>query len=131
MHPRDFENNRTWLAFRVNRIPVSTGEGEFDIFMLQDAASMFIFGHAFAPHGAESPPEEEVASLLDQAWSRRREWPDELVLPGRPLMSNTFVRLARRHGMVVRAVAEARMSFYIKDVQTSIERFLAGEDEDG
>ena len=130
LHPRDFTVNRTWLAFRVNQLPVPTGEGEFDIFVLQDAASMFLFGNAFAPSGAECPPEEAVARLLKQAWSRRREWPEEIILAGRPSLENTFTNVARRQGIAVRAVAEARMSFFIKDVQSSFEEFAGHTDTD-
>jgi hypothetical protein len=125
MHPRSFEVNRTWLAFRVNQLPVAAGDDTFDIFVLQDAASMFIFGHAFAPHGAESPSEADAAALMNEAWSRMQEWPEEIVLPGKSSPDNSFARVAKRNGVAVRNVAESTMSFYIKDVQTSFEEFLS------
>jgi hypothetical protein len=125
MRPHSFKENRTWLAFRVNQFPVAAGDGTFDIFVLQDAASMFIFGNAFAPHGAESPSEADATALMDQAWSRMQEWPEEIVLPGKPSPDNSFVRVAKRNGVAVRNVAESEMSFYIKDVQTSFEEFLS------
>jgi hypothetical protein len=125
MHPRDFEVNRTWLAYRMNRVPFITPEGEFDVFVLQDAGSMFIFGSAFASHDAHCPPTEDVASLFGQAWSRVQGWPEELILPGNPSSKNNFVVTAREHGITVKAVAEARMSFYIKDVQSSFEEHSA------
>jgi len=131
MHPRDFAVNRTWLAFRVNQIPLSTSDGEFDIFVLQDAGSMFLFGNALACHGAECPSKEAVAVLLKQAWSHQQQWPDELVLPGRPSRGNTFASVAREKDIAVRAVAEARMSFYIKDVQFSLEEYARRDDEIG
>jgi hypothetical protein len=125
MHPRDFEVNHTWLAYRMNRVPFITPEGEFDVFVLQDAGSMFIFGSAFASHGAHCPKTEDVARLFDQAWSHMRAWPEELLLPGKPLSKNTFVVAGREHGITVKAVAEARMSVYIKDVQSSFEEHSA------
>lgn len=128
MHPRDFTVNHTWLAFRVNQVPVETEDGAFDIFVLQDAASMFIFGTVFAPDGAESPAEAEIELLMERAWSHGNEWPAEIVLPGKPSPKNAFARVARRHGVTVRTVAESQMSFYIKDVQTSIEEMLGGGD---
>ena len=127
MDPRDFEVNRTWLAFRMNQVPVSAEDGAFDIFVLQDAASMFLFGTALAPHSAECPSREAVTALLQQGWAERQEWPQELVLPGKPSRKNAFVSVAREHGISVRSVAEARMSFYIKDVQSSFEEHVEGE----
>ena len=131
MHPRDFAINRTWLAFRVNQLPVPTTDGEFDIFVLQDAGSMFLFGSALAPHGAECPSKEAAALLLEQAWSHQQQWPDELVLPGRPSRVNTFAIVAREKDIAVKSVAEARMSFYIKDVQSSLEEYAERDDEIG
>ena len=115
----------------MNRLPVLVAEEELDVFVLQDAASMFIFGTAFAAPSAACPPMEEVTSLFGQAWSHTQLWPEELVLPGRPSRSNTFATVARSHGIAVRSVAEARMSFYIKDVQSSFEEHSAQHREDG
>ena len=129
MHPNDFEPNSTWLAFRMNRRPVVTGEGEFDVFVLQDAGSMFIFGTALAPVSAEAPSQQEVAGLLQDAWSQRQEWPQELLLVGKPSTTNALAKEARKHGLVVRSVAEARMSFYITDVQSAFEEYAARDGE--
>ena len=125
LHPRDFEVNHTWLVFRMNRLPFVTPEGEFDVFVLQDAGSMFIFGSTFASHDADCPPSEDVVGLFGQAWARARSWPEELLLPGNPSSKNTFAATAREHGITVKAVAEARMSLYIKDVQSSFEEHSA------
>jgi hypothetical protein len=131
MHPREFEVNQTWLAFRMNRLPVLVAGEELDIFVLQDAASMFIFGSAFASPGADCPPRKEVTGVFEQAWSRMQQWPQELVLPGRLFSKNTFAAVARSHGIAVRSVAEARMSFYITDVQSSFEEHSAQQREAG
>lgn len=125
MQPGDFVVNRTWLAFRMNRLPFLVDGEQSDAFVLQDAASMFIFGSTFAPHGAECPAAGDASALLKQAWARRQEWPAELVLPGRPSTTNTFALAARERGLRVRAVAEARMSFYIIDVQSSFEEYAS------
>jgi hypothetical protein len=130
LHPRDFEVNHTWLAFRINQRPVAWAEGQFDIFVLQDAASMFLFGTAFAPHGEECPPAKDATRLLNKAWSSRQEWPVEILLVGKPSSKNAFASAARQHGISVRAVAEARASFYIKDVQASFEEYAGPGDAD-
>lgn len=130
MRPGDFVVNHTWLAFRANRVPIMAGDAAADVFVLQDAASMFIFGSAFASPELESPSEEDVAALFEQAWARRQQWPQEIVLPSKPGRRNWFVRVAKRKGIPVRGVAEPLMSFYIKDVQSSMEEFLAGPSTD-
>lgn len=125
MHPSHFTVNRTWLAFRMNQHAIKADGEDFDIFVLQDAASMFIFGNAFALHGAASPAETDAAVLMERAWAQKQEWPEEIVLPGEASSDNSFVRIAKRNAIVVRSVPEAQMSFYIKDVWGAFEKVLA------
>ncbi len=124
MKPKEFRVNATWLAFRINQRPLQSEDGAHDVFVLQDAGSMFIFGTAFAPEEAEAPPRIEVDRLLQDAWAHRQEWPDELVLAGKPSSENAFVRAAAAVGLPVRTVAEASMSFYITDVQRAFEEYF-------
>lgn len=87
---------------------------------------MFIFGTALAAADADGPPEADAESLLQSAWSHREKWPEELIVPGRASGGSPFARVAARLGIAVRAVPEVRLSFYIKDVQTSFEEYLSG-----
>ena len=130
MHPRDFEVNRTWLAFRINQVPLRAEGREIDLYVLQDAASMFLFGNAFSQHGAECPEPEDVERLMASAHDRRNAWPTELILAGKPASDNSFSKVAKRQGITVRSVPESQMSFYIKDVQESYEEHLARPDSD-
>lgn len=129
MRPEDFRVNGTWLAFRVNQFPIQAEGAARDIFVLQDAASMFIFGTALARPDAQAPSQSDVNELLQRAWARREEWPEELVVPGRPSGENGFVRAAAAVGVALRAVPEARLSFYIKDAQSAFEEFFRREQE--
>ena len=130
MKPSDFQVNRTWLAYRINQSPLHAEEQEIDLYVLQDAASMFLFGNVFAPHGAESPDLKDAHELMELAFAKKNEWPSELILPGRPARENSFAQVAKEHGVVVRSVAESQLSYFIKDVQESYEEFLARDNGD-
>jgi hypothetical protein len=130
MHPRDFTVNQTWLAYRVNQRPIQVGEGALDLFVLQDAASMFVFGNGFSLHEAESPGSDTIEDLFQKAFAKGHTWPQELVLVGKPSRGNTFAASARAKGINVRSVPEAQMSLYIKDLQESLEEFM-GRDAEG
>ena len=125
MQPSDFEVNRTWLVYRINQAPIQVEGQEIDLYILQDAGSMFIFGNVFAEHGSDYPKADEVQKLLLSAHSRKDEWPDELLLPGAPAPENSFIKVAKKHGIKARAVPESQMSFYIKDTQEAYEEFLS------
>ena len=125
MQPGDFQVNQTWLAYRINQTPLRIEGRPIDLYVLQDAASMFLFGNAFAPHGADFPDQKEVEKLMTSAYERRSEWPSELVLPGTYRSENSFIKVAKKHGIAVRSVPESQMSFYIKDTQEAYEEFFS------
>ena len=125
LQPHDFQVNRTWLAYRINQAPMLVEGQEIDLYLLQDAGSMFIFGNVFAAHGAEYPKADEVEDLLLSAHSRKNEWPAELLLPGVQRPDNSFIKVAKKHGVKVRTVPESQMSFYIKDTQEAYEDFMS------
>jgi hypothetical protein len=56
LHPKQFEVNEAWIAFRVNGAPVRTErDGDFNCIALMDAASCFILGSEFIPLTAAEP----------------------------------------------------------------------------
>ncbi|WP_284620704.1 hypothetical protein [Aquabacterium humicola] len=122
--PKDFKVNQAWLAYKANRKPLPTDKGDVDVFILQDAGSLFIFGNAFTPVGAESPNPRDAAVLLQEAWSRKQEWPSELLLPGAQSEDNGFARAASWNGISVRFLPAECLSYFIEDVQSSYEEFL-------
>jgi hypothetical protein len=125
--PEDFEHNQAWLVFRINQAPIQVPDQEFDIYVLQDAASMLVFGQVFATHGEDEFIANEVVQLMNLAHSKAQEWPNELILPGVPRANNPFVALARHHKISVRSVSESELSFYIKDVQEGFEAFFSSK----
>ena len=130
MQPSDFEVNQTWLAYRINSAPINVDHKEVDLYVLQDAASMFLFGNVFAAAGTDYPEIKEVEKLLHSAYAKRNEWPTDLLLPGNPGSDNSFAMVARKHGVKVRGVPESQLSFYIKDTQEAYEDFLGGSEGD-
>jgi hypothetical protein len=115
------------IGFRINQAPIKVPGQAFDIYVLQDAASMFIFGQAFATHGEDEFTAKEIVQLMNLAHSKTQEWPNELVLPSVPRANNPFVALARHHKISVRSVSESELSFYTKDVQEGFEKFLGSK----
>jgi hypothetical protein len=131
LKPQDFEVNKTWLVFRANRHPLQSEDGEIDVFILQDAASLYILGNVFAPAGSNLPNSESAAALLKQAWAVRQEWPEELLLAEPVEPENGFIRAAEWNGLAVRTMAEKHLRFFVEDVRTSYEEFLSrGDDSD-
>ena len=124
LQPSDFQVNKTWLAYRINSVPLNVENQEIDLYVLEDAASMFLFGNEFAPSGSDYPTLEDAERLLGYAHAKRGAWPSELLLPGNPGTGNSFARIARKHGVRIRNVPESQLSLYIKDTQAACKEYL-------
>ena len=124
MQPSDFQVNRTWLAYRINQSPMLVEGRPIDLYVLQDAASMFLFGNAFAAHGSDCDV-TEVERLMESARVKKDEWPSELIMPGTQGAENSFAKVACKNGVAVRTVPESQVSFYIKDAQEAYEEFFS------
>jgi hypothetical protein len=118
LQPSHFAVNECWLVIKASQVPVRTDEeGSFDVYVLQDAASMFIFGTVLVSLGNSTAPEEEVEALFQTAWRGKRAWPKRLVLSNaNPLMSS-FALIAERNSIAVEYVPKSALSVYTDDVQ--------------
>ena len=128
MHPSQFTVNQCWLIVKASEAPIRTDEGLFDAYVLQDAASMYLFGSVFTPCGSGDASEEEVNSLLQGAWREKQKWPKRLLLPDTIPSPNSFVVAAKRNGVPVEIVAESALAIYINDVQTGFREYFGGDE---
>jgi len=119
--------NQCWLVIKASDAPISTEEeGLFDVYVLQDAASMYLFGSVFTPFGSGDAPEEEVDSLFQGAWRVKREWAKRLLLPDSIPSPNSFALVAKRNGIPVEIVPESTLASYIDDVQDGFREHFGG-----
>lgn len=128
MHPSQFTVNQCWLIVKASDAPIRTDEGLFDVYVLQDASSMYLFGSVLAPCGSGDASEKEVDSLFHGAWREKQKWPKRLLLPDTIPSPNSFVVVARRNGVPVEIVAEAALVIYVNDVQTAFREYFGGDE---
>ena len=126
MHPSQFGVNQCWLIVKASDTPIVTDEGLFDVYVVQDAASMYLFGSVFTPSGSGNASEQEFNSLLQHAWRQKREWPKRLLVPDSIPSPNPFSVVAKRHRIPVEIVPESALAIYINDVQAGFHEYLAG-----
>jgi hypothetical protein len=128
IHPSQFAVNQCWLIVKASDAPIHVDEGLFDVYVLQDAASMYLFGNVFVPSGSGTAPDEEVDSLLQGAWRATREWPNSLLLPDSIPPRSSFAVVAKRNRIPVEVVPESDLAIYINDVQAAFREHFGGED---
>ena len=117
--------NDAWLVIRATLEPVLVDDVPSHVYIVQDAASMYIFGNTFAPADAQSPSAGDAALVLTQAWQKKRTWPKKLIIPGTISEKNGFAAAAKLNKVQVELVQPSEATIYIQDVQSAYAEFIA------
>jgi hypothetical protein len=124
LHPKQFEVNEAWIAFRLNKAPIRTDEdGDFNCIALMDAASCFIFGTELIPVSAEEPTQLQIRRLLRDAQRQKQQLPKTLFV-SRGDVSDLLTREATRQKIDVVPVAENELLIFIGEARQGYEEWL-------
>lgn len=124
LHPKQFEVNEAWIAFRLNNAPIRTErDGDFNCIALMDAASCFILGSEFIPVTAEEPTQVEFRRLLKNAQRHKQQLPKTLFVP-RGDVAALLTREATQQNIDVVRVPERELLIFIGEARQGFaERF--------
>ena len=124
LHPKQFEVNEAWIAFRLNNAPIRTErDGDFNCIALMDAASCFILGSEFIPVAAEEPTQVEFRRLLKNAQRHKQQLPKTLFVP-RGDVAALLTREATQQNIDVVRVPERELLIFIGEARQGFaERF--------
>ena len=126
LHPKQFEVNEAWIAFRLNNAPVRTElDGDFNCIALMDAASCFILGTEFIPVTAAEPTRTTFRRLLKNAQRHKQQLPKTLFVP-REDVADLMTREATHQNIDVVRVPESELRIFIGEAREGFaERFEA------
>ena len=96
--PDQFEVNEAWIAIRINEEFIFVQDEPHDIFVILDAASAFVLGFVLSSVVDESPNEQDVENLFNEAWETKQEWPKKLIVADDSIANDVFIRQAQRNG---------------------------------
>ncbi len=124
LHPKQFEVNEAWIAFRLNLAPVRTElDGDFNCIALMDAASCFILGSKFIPAAAVEPTRAQFRRLLKDAQRHKHQMPKTLFVPREDVARRLTLEAAQQSIEVVR-VPESELLIFIGEAREGFaERF--------
>ena len=124
LHPKHFEVNEAWIAFRLNHAPVRTElDGDFNCIALIDAASCFILSSKFIPAAAAEPTRAQFRRLLKDAQRHKQQLPKTLFVPREDAAGRLTVEAAQQSIEVVR-VPESELLIFIGEAREGFaERF--------
>jgi hypothetical protein len=127
LHPKQFEVNEAWIAFRLNHAPIRTErDGDFNCIALMDAASCFILGSEFIPATAAEPTRAQFRRLLKDARRHKQQLPNTLFVPREDLADQLTLE-ATQQGIDVVRVPENELLVFIGQAREGFaERFEGG-----
>lgn len=126
LHPKNYQVNETWIAFQLNDAPVMTDrDGDFNVIALMDAASCFILDIGYVSTDALEMPQSEAERLLDVAYSHKKQYSNELLIPSHQ-MASVLSEQAERRGIHVVRVPEEQLHVLIDEARESFQGHISG-----
>lgn len=124
LHPKQFEINEAWIAFRLNSEPIQTErDGSFDCIALMDAASLFILGSKLIPVIAGESARVQFRHLLKNARRHKQQLPKTLFV-SRGAVADLIAGEATRRSIDVVPVSESELLIFTEEArQAFAERF--------
>lgn len=126
LHPRQFQVNEAWIAFKLNDEPIHTHEdGDFDFIALMDAASCFILGSTPVAASAAELTKMEAKRLLSQGKAHKQQLPKTLFLPASEPAKH-LTSEAESQGIIVVRVSDEQLSPFIDEARVSFKEHFGG-----
>lgn len=124
LHPKQFDVNEAWIAFRLNSAPIRTErDGDFNCIALMDAASCFILGSEFIPVTDAEPTRAQFRRMLEDAKRHKQQLPKTLFVAREDVADRMTLEAAQKRIDVVR-VPESELLVFIGEARESFaERF--------
>lgn len=117
LHPKQFEVNEAWIAFRLNNASIRTErDGDFNCIALMDAASCFILCSEFIPVAAPEPTRAQFRRLLKNAKRNKQKLPKTLFVPREDVADRITLESAQQSIDVVR-VPERELLVFIREAR--------------
>ena len=128
LHPKQFQVNEAWIAFRLNGTPVRTErDGDFNCIALMDAASCFILGSEVVPVAAAEPTRTQFRHLLKMAQRHKEQLPKTVFIAREDIADLMSREATHQHIDVVR-VPESELLIFIGEARQGFaERFEGGD----
>ena len=113
LNPDDFEVNEAWIAVRVNDSYFFVQKEPYDVYVLMDAASTYVFGHLLSSVRDKAPPIMDVEALFRNAWNVKRQWPEKLIVPEDDTAENVFRMQAEKNRLLFETVPLSELALII------------------
>ncbi len=75
IHPNNYKVNQAWLSTRVNDTFIYVAGEPYDMYILVDVASCYVFGFVFAKTTCDEGPDvKKIDRLFNDAYSKKKKF---------------------------------------------------------
>ncbi len=124
--PDHFRVNEAWIVLRANEEFLFVKDDPYDIYVLMDAASTYIFEHVSIKVVDEAPQEKDVKALFKAAWAAKKQWAEKLIITENSPVENIFKREAEKNGLLVEIVPLSDLEPIVGDLKESFQSDFMG-----
>ncbi len=102
--PQQFRVNEAWIAVRINEEFLFVKDEPYDIYVLMDAGSAYVFGHVLSRAVDEAPNEKDIEALFREAWKAKNQWAETLIITENSTAHDVFRKQAVKNGLSIKVV---------------------------
>jgi hypothetical protein len=110
MYPDQFKVNEAWIAAKLFNSSFIVMEGLYDIYVLLDAGSAYLFGYILAKAIDNAPNNKDVAELFQKAYLTKNQWPEKLIVPENFTAAAVFKEHAEKNNLIYTEVPLSDLS---------------------
>ena len=107
--PEQFRVNEAWIAVKINEGFIFVENEPYDIYVLLDAASCYVFGHVMSKVVNEIPQEKDVEELFIVAFQAKQQWAETLITVEGSPSNSLFKKLAEQEGISVKTISAVEL----------------------
>ena len=124
--PDQFRPNEVWIAVRVNEGFLFVKDQPYDIYVLMDAASAYVFGHVLSRVVDEAPDETDVEDLFREAWGAKNQWAEKLIVTENSIAEDVFRMQAEKNGLSFQIIPLSELDPIVGPLKESFAAAFSG-----
>ena len=122
IHPRNYKVNQAWLSTRVNDTFLYVAGEPYDMYILVDVASCYVFGFVFAKTaGDEGPDIDEIDKMFNEAWSTKGQFPIEFYVEEDFSPKEEFKSVCKKYDIAFQVFPKNSLSLIVDEIKERFE----------
>lgn len=122
IHPLDYKVNQAWLSTRVNDTFLYVAGEPYDMYILVDVASCYVFGFVIAQTTADEGPDiNDIDKMFNDAWSSKCQFPIEFYVEEDFFPKEEFKTVCQKYNITFKVFPKNSLSLVVNEIKESFE----------